>query len=65
MHYSTPTPIRSFPVRLEHDLMNRLEQFAKETHINKTTISRIAISKFLSELESTGIRNAMVDICEA
>ena len=65
MHYSTHTPIRSFPVRLEHDLMNRLEQFAKETHINKTTISRIAISKFLSELESTGIRNAMLDICEA
>lgn len=65
MHYTTPTPIRSFPIRLEHELMNRLELASKETHINKTTISRIAISKFLSELETTGIRNAMAQVCES
>ena len=64
MTYIPATPIRSFPVRLEHDLMNKLEQLSKETHINKTTISRIAISKFLAELESTGIRNAMIEVCE-
>lgn len=65
MTYISATPIRTFPVRLEHDLMNKLERFAKETHINKTTISRIAISKFLTELETTGIRNAMIEVCEA
>lgn len=65
MTYIHATPIRSFPIRLEHELMNKLERFAKETHINKTTISRIAITKFLTELETTGIRNAMVEVCEA
>ena len=64
MNYIKTTPIRTFPVRLEHDLMNKLERFAKETHINKTTISRIAISKFLTELETTGIRNAMNEVCQ-
>ena len=65
MNYISATPIRTFPVRLEYELMDKLERFAKETHINKTTISRIAISKFLTELETTGIRNAMVEICES
>lgn len=64
MTHISSTPIRTFPVRLEHDLMNKLEQASKETHINKTTLSRIAISKFLTELETTGIRNAMVEVCQ-
>ena len=58
------TPARQFPLRLEASLADRLDKASKQTHINKTAISRIAISKFLTELEVSGISSAMHDVCE-
>ena len=58
------TPARQFPLRLEASLADRLDLICKQTHITKTTISRIAISKFLDELEIKGISRAMNEVCE-
>jgi hypothetical protein len=35
-----------------------LERVAKQTRINKTTISRIALQKFLAQIELVGVGNA-------
>jgi predicted DNA-binding protein len=48
-----------FPVRLEHSLMNELNRISKETKINKTTISRIAIEKMIKELQTTGVAESL------
>jgi predicted transcriptional regulator len=49
-----PTPYRQFPLRLTSDMADRLDEIAKKTRINKTTISRIALQKFIFELEKSG-----------
>lgn len=59
MNMNTPLhihakPYRQFPLRLAHDLAEELDRIAKKTRINKTTISRIAIQKFIAEIERTG-----------
>ena len=59
----TATPARQFPLRLESSLADRLDQYSLETRIPKTTISRIAIEKFLNELDETGIRTALRETC--
>jgi hypothetical protein len=41
-----------------------LERVAKQTRINKTTISRIALHKFLAQIELTGAGNAINELCE-
>lgn len=59
------TPIRQFPLRLEVTLADELDRISKETKIPKTTIARISIKKFIAELNKTGIRTALIDVCEA
>ena len=54
---------RQFPVRLELPLSNALDRYSAATRIPKTTLSRIAIQKFLNELESSGVRCALEDVC--
>ncbi len=49
------TPNIQFPLRLSHDLSNRLNQTAKSTRIPKTTLGRIAIQTLLDEIEEKGI----------
>ena len=51
--------IRQFPVRLEEPIFEELDRIAKQTNINKTTISRIAIQQFMDRLDSSGISNAL------
>ena len=51
--------IRQFPVRLEEPLFEEVDRIAKQTNINKTTISRIAIQQFMDRLDSSGISNAL------
>ena len=55
----TSTPYKQFPLRLSHELTNRLNQTAKSTRINKTTLGRIAISSLLDEIESKGITTVL------
>lgn len=60
----TATPHRQFPLRLNANLADKLDLASKETQISKTRIATIGLEKFLSELESSGIRSAMRDVCE-
>lgn len=57
------TPYRQFPLRLTHDLADELDRIAKRTRINKTTISRIAIQKFIAEIERTGADEVLDGVC--
>lgn len=57
------TPYRQFPLRLTHDLADELDRIAKRTRINKTTISRIAIQKFISEIERSGADEVLDGVC--
>ena len=58
------TPYRQFPLRLPHEMANELDRIAKRTRINKTTISRIAIKKFIGEMERAGADELLNDLCE-
>ena len=58
------TPYRQFPLRLPHEMANELDRIAKRTRINKTTISRIAIQKFMIEVERSGADALVNDLCE-
>jgi predicted DNA-binding protein len=58
------TPYRQFPLRLPHEMANELDRIAKRTRINKTTISHIAIQKFMSEVERSGADALVNDLCE-
>jgi predicted DNA-binding protein len=58
------TPYRQFPMRLTHDMANDLDRIAKRTRINKTTISRIALQKFIAEMERAGADDLLNELCE-
>ena len=57
-------PYKQFPLRLSPDMFAELERVAKQTRINKTTISRIALQKFLAQIEIIGVGNAINELCE-
>lgn len=52
-----------FPVRIQWELADELDRIAKRTRINKTTISRIAIQKFIAEIERTGVDEVLDGVC--
>ena len=58
------TPYRQFPMRLTHDMANDLDRIAARTRINKTTISRIALQKFIAEMERSGADDLLNELCE-
>ena len=58
------TPYRQFPLRLPHAVADELDRIAKRTRINKTTISRIALQKFIAEMERSGADDLLNDLCE-
>ena len=61
----TPQPhYRQFPLRLQIDIADELDRVSKETRITKTELSRIAIAKFLHELQSSGARAAIGRVCQ-
>lgn len=57
-------PYKQFPLRLSPDMFAELERVARQTRINKTTISRIALQKFLVQIEIIGVGNAINELCE-
>jgi len=57
-------PYKQFPLRITPDMFAELERVAKQTRINKTTISRIALKKFLAQIELVGVGNAINELCE-
>lgn len=58
------TPYRQFPLRLPHAVADDLDRIAKRTRINKTTISRIALQKFIGEMERSGADELLNELCE-
>ncbi len=58
------TPYRQFPLRLPAHMADELDRVAKRTRINKTTISRIALEKFLAEIDRSGAGAAIEEVCE-
>jgi predicted transcriptional regulator len=54
---------QQFQVLLEKPMFEELDRIAKQTNINKTTISRIAIQQFMDRLDSSGISNALEKVC--
>jgi hypothetical protein len=58
------TPYRQFPLRLPAQVADELDRVAKRTRINKTTISRIALEKFLAEIDRSGAGAAIEEVFE-
>lgn len=58
------TPYRQFPLRLPHEMANELDRIAKRSRITKTTISRIALQKFITEMKRSGADALVNDLCE-
>ena len=58
-------PYKQFPLRLTPHMFAELERVAKQTRINKTTISRIALQKFLAQIELAGAGTVINELCEA
>ncbi len=59
----TATPYRQFPLRLPAHMADQLDRIAARTRINKTTISRIALQKFIAELERSGADVTLEKVC--
>lgn len=56
-------PYRQFPLRLPCEMADQLDSIAARTRINKTTISRIALQKFIAELERSGADTTLEKVC--
>jgi len=54
---------KQFPLRLTSDMFAELDRVAKQTRINKTTISRIALQKFLAQIERSGANEVLDEVC--
>ena len=58
------TPQVQFPLRLSHDLTDRLNQTAKSTRIPKTTLGRLAIKYLLDDIDEKGVTTVLSDLRE-
>ena len=56
-------PYRQFPMRLTAEMFEELDRVSKQTRINKTTISRIALQKFLAQIERSGASEVLEEVC--
>ena len=56
-------PYRQFPMRLTAAMFDELDRVSKQTRINKTTISRIALQKFLAQIELSGANEMLDEVC--
>jgi len=58
-----PIKYYQFPIRIDSRLTKELDRISNLTNIPKTTISRIALVKFLKELQDSGVAGAVERIC--
>jgi predicted DNA-binding protein len=47
--------IKQYPVRLTNELQKDFERVSEETHINKTTLIRLAIENLIRNIDEKGI----------
>lgn len=48
-----------FPIRIEWELADELDQFLKDTKTTKTAFTKLALTKMLSEFNRSGVRETM------
>jgi predicted transcriptional regulator len=53
---------KMFPIRIEWELANQLEQFIMDTRTTKTQFATSAIAKMLDEFNRSGVRQTIKDI---
>ena len=58
------TPHIQFPLRLSHELTDRLNQTSKSTRIPKTTLGRLAIKSLLDDIEEKGVTRVLSELTE-
>jgi predicted DNA-binding protein len=58
------TPHIQFPLRLSHELTDRLNQASKSTRILKTTLGRLAIKSLLDDIEEKGVTRVLSELTE-
>jgi len=59
---NAPTPHIQFPLRLSHELTDRLNQTSKSTRIPKTTLGRLAIKSLLDDIEEKGVTRVLSEL---
>jgi predicted DNA-binding protein len=58
------TPYIQFPLRLSHELTDRLNQTSKSTRIPKTILGRLAIKSLLDDIEEKGVTRVLSELTE-
>jgi len=54
---------RQFPMRLDQKMYDELDLVCRQTRITKTEISRVALRKFLNELQNSGVTTYLDKVC--
>jgi len=54
--------IKQFPVRLGFTLHNDLDRVSQETHINKSTLIRLAVENLIKHVDEKGIGKTMKNL---
>ena len=60
--YSQGRVNKQFPVRLGINLQNEFDRVSEETHINKSTLIRIAVENLIKSIDEKGIGNTFKSI---
>lgn len=56
------TKYKMFPIRIEWELADELDQFISDTKTTKTEFTKSAITKMLSEFNRSGVRQSIKEI---
>lgn len=55
----TEQVIKQFPIRLGVHLQKEFERVSEETHINKSTLIRLAVENLIKNIDEKGIGKTM------
>ena len=56
------TKYKMFPIRIEWELADELDQFIKDTRTTKTEFTKQALVKMLGEFDKSGVRQSIKEI---
>ena len=56
------TKYKMFPIRIDLELSDELDQFISDTKTTKTEFTKSAITKMLSEFNRSGVRKSIKEI---
>ena len=55
---------KQFPVRLGNELHEHFDRVSNETHINKSTLVRLAVEKLINEIDESGVSKKLRNVYE-